>query len=197
MSGGGNEALGTTQATKPAAEGDPAARARPLGSAAALRRWLGSRVAAPLAAGLAGQLAQERPRFVNWLPVLFGLGIWAYFALGVEPSRAAALLALITGLVLAGLVRAESDLRLFAMAIIMAGAGFAVAKMRTESVAAPVLERTLRAVQVTGILERREPHARRGERLTLRLVSIADVEADRMPQRAHSRHVAGRRHQAG
>jgi hypothetical protein len=73
MSGGGNEALGTTQDTQPAADGDLAARARLHGP---LRRWLGARLAAPVAAGLAGQIAQERPRFVNWLPVLFGLGIW-------------------------------------------------------------------------------------------------------------------------
>jgi competence protein ComEC len=184
MSGGGNEALGTTQDVKPAADGDLAARARLHGP---LRRWLGAHLLAPVEATLAGQIAQERPRFVNWLPVLFGLGIWGYFALGVEPSRAAAVLPLICGLVLARLTPTESHRHLFAMALIMAGAGFAVAKVRTERVAAPVLERPLRAVQITGILEQREPHAKRGERLTLRLVSVADVEPDRMPQRARIR----------
>lgn len=184
MSGGGNDALGATQEVKPAADGDLAARARRHGQ---LRRWPGAHLSAPLAAALAGQIAQERPRFVNWLPVLFGLGIWGYFALGVEPSRAAAVLPLISGLVLARLTPAASHRHLFAMALVVVGAGFAVAKVRTERVAAPVLERPLRAVQITGILEQREPHAKRGERLTLRLVSVADVEPERMPQRARIR----------
>lgn len=132
-------------------------------------------------------LAEERPRFVNWLPVLFGLGIWCYFALGVEPSLPAAALPLISGVVLCAVARREGTVRLMGLALVIIGAGFAVAKARTERVAAPVLDRTLRAVEVTGIVERREPHAKRGERLTLRLVSIEDVEPGRLPHRARIR----------
>jgi competence protein ComEC len=139
-----------------------------------------------LAAAWAG-LAEERPRFVNWLPVLFGAGIAAHFALPAEPTLAAALLPFALAMIVRVLAPAAGGLRLVAGALAVAGLGFAMAKARTEYVAAPVLERTLRGVVVTGVVEQREPHAKRGERLTLRLVSIADVPEARLPRRARIR----------
>jgi competence protein ComEC len=151
-------------------------------------RWpVPARALTALATGFAATLAEERPRFVNWLPVLFGLGIWAYFALGSEPTYAAAALPLLTGIVLLALQRGEGIMRIAAACLVIVGLGFATAKLRTAYVAAPVLERTLRSVEVIGLLERREPHAKRGERLTLRLISIQDVDPARLPARARIR----------
>lgn len=136
------------------------------------------------------EIAEERPRFVNWLPVLLGAGIAAYFALPGEPTIAAALLPVTVALIVAVLAPPSGGARLAAGAMIVAGLGFAMAKARTEVVAAPVLDRMLRSVAVTGVVEQREPHAKRGERLTLRLVSIADVPAARLPRRARIRVMA-------
>jgi competence protein ComEC len=140
-----------------------------------------------LRAWLWQSFAEERARFVNWLPVVFGAGIWIYFTLGSEPTVALAGLPLVTGAILTRLAQRGSVLRLVGVLLIIAGAGFVVAKARSVFVAAPVLERTLRAVSVTGVVERREPHAKRGERLTLRLISVGDVEPDRLPRRARIR----------
>lgn len=146
------------------------------------RAWM----AALCSAGFAS-LAEERARWVNWLPVILGLGIAGYFALPVEPTLAASLLPLGSGLVLWVLAARQPGLRLIGACLVIAGAGFHVAKLRALWVAAPVLERTLRAVAVTGIVERREPHAKRGEKLTLRVTAIAGVDEDRLPRRARVR----------
>lgn len=131
--------------------------------------------------------AEERARFVNWLPVVFGAGIWVYFTLGTEPTAALAGLPLVTGIILTALAQRDGALRLIGVLLIVAGAGFAVAKARSAFVAAPVLEKNLRGVSVTGVVERREPHAKRGERLTLRLISVGDVEPALLPNRARIR----------
>lgn len=182
MSGGGNEAAGRPDGAVERGGGTPVAH----GIEQPLRRRTNS-ILHPLATAFAATLADERPRFVNWLPVLFGLGIWAYFALSAEPSLAAAALPLVTGLVLVGMTRADGTARIAAAALVIAALGFAAAKIRTDWVAAPVLDRPLRAVELTGVLERREPHAKRGERLTLRLIAMKDVEPARLPARARIR----------
>ncbi len=147
-------------------------------------------LAAALREGLVAEFARERPRFVNWLPVLFGLGIWAYFGLSSEPTHGATALPLVAGLVLIAMTRPDGMARIAAAALVVAGLGFMAAKIRTASVEAPILDRPLRAAELTGVLERREPHAKRGERLTLRLLTMKDVEAGRLPDRARIRVMA-------
>jgi competence protein ComEC len=62
-------------------------------------------------------------------------------------------------------------------------AGFALAKVRVEWVRAPVLAKQMRAVEVRGFVELIEPHAKRGERLTLRVTSLGDLDEDARPVR--------------
>ena len=151
------------------------------------RGWLRVRRSGPIGTWLAVQLAEERPQFVNWLPVLFGFGIWLYFAVPNEPTYAATALAVVTGIIVFNSTYGGSTARLAASILVIIGLGFATAKIRTGLIASPVLDRTLRAVEVTGVLERREPHIKRGERLTLRLTSLQDVEPGRLPHRVRIR----------
>ena len=185
MSQGGNEAAG----------GPHGGVGHGAGALAAARgggplRRTARRLFRPLHEALTANLAEERPRFVNWLPVFFGLGIWCYFAVVSEPAPAAAVLPLVVGLALMVFARPGGLARIAAAALVVAGLGFAAAKMRTAWVGAPVLDRSLRAVELTGVLERREPHAKRGERLTLSLISMSDVEPERLPARARIRVMA-------
>jgi competence protein ComEC len=101
------------------------------------------RIVAPLKNLFQGQLAEERPRFVNWVPVIFGAGIWAYFALKAEPGYPAAILPFAMGLVAIALSSEGDGRRLLAVMLVIAGLGFVTAKIRTAAVAAPVLDRTL------------------------------------------------------
>jgi len=115
---------------------------RPLGTLVARLREVPSVVA--------GLLAEERPRFINWLPVMLGVGMAAYFALPQEPEFAATLLPLATGLVMWGASRRHFALLIVAGTLIVGGTGFLIAKLRTMWVAAPVLEHSLRSAEVTG-----------------------------------------------
>ncbi|MGH6914213.1 MAG: ComEC/Rec2 family competence protein, partial [Geminicoccales bacterium] len=100
-----------------------------------------------MAPWLAARLLEERERWFLWLPVGLGLGILCYFALPVEPPvwpGVAALLLLAAGL--AGRWRSGPTRWLllempawFAIGAVLLG--FAAATIRTELVAAPVLER--------------------------------------------------------
>ncbi len=151
-------------------------------------RALVTRVAAWVArATPAETLLAERAHWFVWAPVVFGCGIGAYFALPFEPTLAAAVLPLIAGVIARMVGRAGLGMGLVTGCLIWAGAGFAVAKLRTTAVASPVLEKPLRSADVTGLIEMIEPRETRGQRLTLQVVSIAGLEASRTPRRVRIR----------
>jgi competence protein ComEC len=127
-------------------------------------------------------LAQQGSLFL-WVPVCLGAGIAIYFGLGVEPGPV--VLACCLGGGLAGLVAAG---RLpDGLAPLLAGAailvlGLAWAGIRTQTVAAPVLEfRYYGPVQ--GRIVEVDRSASDVPRLTLDRVVLADVPPDRTPAR--------------
>ena len=100
----------------------------------------------------------ERDRWPLWLPVGLGTGIGLYFALPVEPAPAWAGLAALAGVAAcfgaAGTGRAGLRVALAALAAI--AFGFALAKLRTEAVAAPVLSHKLGPLGRDGRIEQAE-----------------------------------------
>ena len=95
---------------------------------------------------LAARLLEERERWLLWLPVAMGTGVALYFALPAEPPLwfGAAGLALIAAALLGLWWRLPGTLHGLVAALLglaMLLAGFSVATLRTELVAAPVLER--------------------------------------------------------
>lgn len=139
---------------------------------------------------LAAVLDGERERWFLWVPVGFGLGIAGYFLLPVEPRVAAVAALVAAALVLAQLAR-EGAVRMFAAAaLVAASCGLLAAKLRSDWAAAPVLERQLTNVEVAGFVELVEPRPRRGQRITLRVVSLGALPADRRPVRVRIRTMA-------
>lgn len=136
---------------------------------------------------LAGVLAEERGRFVNWAPVAIGCGIAFYFAAPAEPALMGALSALAITLLVRRAVAGHWIAAALATFAILAAVGVNLAKLRSMWVAAPILDRGLTAVEVEGFIERLEPHAERGVRLTLRVTRLGDVAEDRQPLRARIR----------
>lgn len=132
-------------------------------------------------------LLTERARWFIWVPVVLGCGIGFYFSLAAEPTLATAMLPLIAGLIARFAWRTGLAAGLLTGCLIWAGAGFVLAKVRTIMVASPVLERPLRAAGITGFIELIEPREARGQRLTLRVMSIAGLEADKTPRRVRIR----------
>src|SRR6185295_14020782 len=114
-----------------------ARRSSPLGAAAGR-----------LLAGIARQLEAEQERWFLWLPVLFGAGIALYFSLPVEPSVPAALLPVGAALALRVAGRRRGTGALLGAALLGLACGVAAAKLRTEAVRAPVLQRQIGPVEV-------------------------------------------------
>ncbi|MCL4767698.1 MAG: ComEC/Rec2 family competence protein [Hyphomicrobiaceae bacterium] len=136
---------------------------------------------------LAGVLQAEQDRWFLWTPVLFGIGIFAYFRLPGEPHLAAALMPVLMVLALASVLR-RGALALVALnAAIAVALGFAAAKVRTDWVAAPVLERQLYRVEVAGFVEIVEPRPTRGQRITLRVTRLGRLAPEERPRRVRVR----------
>ena len=145
-----------------------------------------------LLARLAERLEVERDRWFLWLPVLYGAGVALYFALAEEPLVLVALAPVPVALVFR-LVFRRGTLVVAATGIAMALAlGFAAAKLRTEFVRAPVLERQLNLVEVRGFIELVEPRAGRGQRLTLRVIAIRGLTPEKLPERVRIRTMQAR-----
>jgi competence protein ComEC len=105
---------------------------------------------ARLVEALAASLAAEGERRLLWLPVFFGAGIGIYFALKVEPPLWAGILAVIAagGLVFAA--RRRPPLCEAALALAAFAAGFALIRETAWEREAPMLQRRLGPVAITG-----------------------------------------------
>lgn len=141
----------------------------------------------PGLAALAAQLEAEQERWFYWVPVLLAAGIASYFLLPVEPRLLAALAPLPIAIVVRAVWRGGTLASVLTGAMLAVAAGFAVAKLRTEWVRAPVLERATAYVEVKGFVELVEPRVGRGERITLRVASIQGLEKSATPFRVRIR----------
>jgi len=128
----------------------------------------------------------ERERWFLWIPPVFALGIAAYFKLRWEPGWLASFVPIVICAVLVWLLR-SSRFNVIVHAALIAAAGFGVAKLRTESVRAPVLVQVLPSAEVVGVLERVERRHGGGQRLTLRIKEIKGLAPQWTPQRVRVR----------
>ncbi|MFO7477894.1 MAG: ComEC/Rec2 family competence protein, partial [Methyloceanibacter sp.] len=148
-----------------------------------------------LLAAAACALEAEQDRWFLWLPVLFAGGIVAYFALLDEPG-ARTPTALLLGAAGLCLFARHKPLGLCIGGAALAFAtGFACAKLRTETVRAPVLATELRYVNVTGWVEAHTLRDKGRARLTLRVLSLGDLAAEERPYRVRMSVPAGERNQ--
>ena len=138
-----------------------------------------------LAGSFLAALEAEQDRWFLWVPVCFGIGIAIYFALPTEPGRLVAAAAPVAAFILGRLWRRGVPALLVTGTLMAASLGFALTKLRSEMVAAPVIERQTQAVAVTGWIELVEPRPARGQRLTLRVAGIEGRPPDQTP--AHVR----------
>ncbi len=126
-------------------------------------------------------VSAERDRWVLWLPVALGLGIAVYFALPREPPHwlipvSGATIA--AAFVLRGRPGGAALIALAAFA-----AGFSLAQLRTLAVAAPVLERRIGPVTVTGTIEAASRDKRGAWRTTIADPRISRLAAEATPRR--------------
>jgi competence protein ComEC len=132
---------------------------------------------------IARALEAESDRLSLWIPVLFGGGILAYFALAEEPRvlTAAALLVGAIGLSLAG--RGAGLGLVLGCGALAFAAGFANTKLHTEMARAPVLAKEMRGVAVKGWVEHYERRDKAKARITLRVISLGELPPEGTPYR--------------
>ncbi len=140
-------------------------------------------IGAGLSATLARTLDAERGRWFFWLPVWFGAGIGVYFALPFEPPLVMALAALVLAAALRVFIRTSLTAFIAGSILLAMACGFAAIKLRSEWVAAPVIDRTVRTKALEGWVELWEQmHPKRG-RVTLRVHRIEGLAPDATPYR--------------
>ncbi|MGN6515465.1 MAG: ComEC/Rec2 family competence protein, partial [Rhizomicrobium sp.] len=135
-------------------------------------------------AALRRALDGERERWVLWLPVALGTGIAIYFALPFEPASGLAWPFLLASAIVGVVAYAGDSAGMRAALGLVAafGIGFATAKLRTDHVAAPVLNHRIGPVLVEGAVDSTQIHGK-GIRLVLQTREIGHMRAERMPAR--------------
>src|SRR6516164_32987 len=106
--------------------------------------------AARIVAALSDRLAAEGERRLLWLPVFFGAGIGLYFALRVEPPLWPGVAAAIGGTGLSLALRRHPAWCEAALVLTVFAAGFALICETARERQAPMLQRHLGPVTVTG-----------------------------------------------
>ena len=131
---------------------------------------------------LAETLLAERERWPMWIPVGLGTGVALYFALPAEPAPWIGPLAATAALILGLLGRRHQLWLVIAIAALALASGFAAAQLRTAWVAAPVLQKEIRPVTVTGRVVVSEVRGA-GRRLVLDRLRIGGLDEAATPAR--------------
>ena len=133
---------------------------------------------------LYSELLNERERWPLWLPVALGGGVAIYFGLSFEPTRVWAGLALFASIAcIVGVYGTEVVVLRAGLSMLAAmSLGFAIAKIRTEIVAAPVLSHKLGPIGLDGRVEQSELHGN-GIRIVLGELHSRRHSPEAMPAR--------------
>jgi len=131
-----------------------------------------------------GALLAERERWALWLPVALAAGIGLYFARPDEPTRVMAFCVGLAGVMIAAaaLFSNAAFLRAALAGVAAVSIGFAMAKLRTESVAAPALAHRIGPVEMDGRVEFAQLHGK-GVRAVIALEHVARDYGRVMPER--------------
>ena len=139
-----------------------------------------------LARGLAAEVAAQLERVFLWVPVAFGLGAAIYLGLKTEPAFWPAALAAI-GLGLgAGVAAWRGGRRTLIAALLLSAvtaAGFSVAKLRSDHVAAPIVPVGLGVVDIQGYVVDVDTPSAGGPRLLIAPTAASHLTPAQLPLR--------------
>jgi competence protein ComEC len=124
-------------------------------------------------------LRLEQGRLVLWYPLLLTTGIWTYFGLKSEPPIALALVFLCVSAALVLLMRRST----VALALSCCLIGFALAKLRTEWVATPLVTAYASPVQIAGWIDAVDPQGKKRTALTVTLQKTVGIPSNQHPRR--------------
>jgi competence protein ComEC len=138
--------------------------------------------AARMLAAFTDRLVAEGERRLLWLPVFFGAGIGLYFALKVEPPLWPGVAGAIAGAGLSFALRRHPAWCEAALALTVFAAGFALICETTRERQAPMLQRHLGPVTVTGRVADIDL-AEKGWRIIIEPDPLAGLDATAQPHR--------------
>lgn len=118
--------------------------------------WSIAHLASGVVDTLKRQAVADHDRWILWTPVAFGSGILVYFALVDEPAIWIGPGFTLACLVLLYLWRRDIALTMACTAMAIAAGGFTMAKLRSDAVAAPVLQKPVGPLYVEGLVVRFE-----------------------------------------
>lgn len=131
----------------------------------------------------ADRVAPNHGRLALWTPVAFAAGIGGYFVLPVEPAIwLGGAVCLAAGASVLALRKRRGQAFFALLAVMVAAAGFGAAQIRSVAVSAPVLERQIGPVSLSGRAVKVEP-TEKGYRLTLDRVRMPGARLNDMPAR--------------
>jgi competence protein ComEC len=131
---------------------------------------------------LAGRLAAEGERRLLWLPVFFGVGIGVYFALKVEPPLWPGIVASIAGIGLVFALRRHQRWCEAALAFTALAAGFALMRETAWERQAPMLQRHLGSIAVSGRVVDID-QMEKGWRIVIDADPLPGLDASEQPRR--------------
>jgi len=139
-----------------------------------------------LARGLAAEAAAQLDRLFLWVPVAFGLGAAIYLGLKDEPAFwPAAGAAVALGAAAAAVAWRGRRRGLHAALVLLAtiAAGFAIAKLRSDHVAAPIVPPHIGVAEVEGYVVDIDSPSQTGPRLLIAPTAISHLSTDQLPLR--------------
>jgi competence protein ComEC len=175
ISAGGTGSGGASAATPPRARGG-----------VLITRPLRLPSAATLLAALLTEAAAQRERILLWTPVAFGLGAAAYLGLKDEPPLQPPLIA--AGVMALAAVMAWRRGRSFWLTAVLgltavATVGFALAKLHSDAMAAPIAPVRQGMTRIAGWVVDVDTPGQRGERLLIAPVRVAGLAPAATPTR--------------
>ena len=132
--------------------------------------------------GVVALLLGENDRWVLWFPVFLGVGIGGYFLLLSEPPPWLGTAWTMVAVAIAWFGRRKPPLLALAVSFAVIGGGFAIAQIRTISVAAPVFEARHGPATVSGRVVS-VAVGESGRRVTLDRPRIGGIGPERTPER--------------
>ncbi len=125
----------------------------------------------------------EQANWFLWLPVGLALGCAAYFALSVEPSWFLATSIFFITVLSTILVKKHTLALILSIFTLSIASGFILAKINSERVAAPVIQKRLGPVIIKGRIENLTRHASGVIRIIVLPTEIERLKPDRLPHR--------------
>lgn len=135
-------------------------------------------------AWLHDQISAQSERWRLWAPVAMGLGCAGYFALKTEPALWPLVLAAVVSLACAAMAWSRGTWRIIPFTLVaFAVTGLLVAKLRSDAVAAPIVEASQGPIGIEGWIVDVSSPGSRGARVVLAPTWMQGVAAERIPHR--------------